>query len=107
MDKHPVLLFVKAILRHWWALMSCAVFTFLGIWTAYANKGREWVLWTSGVLAIVFLAVAAYRTWLAEHRRLIETIDEKAETITGLQEELARRHPYDEHGVDPSAETTS
>jgi hypothetical protein len=96
MGTHSVVLFFKALFKHWWVLMSCAAFTFLGIWTAYASKGREWLLWSSGLLAVVFLAVAAYRTWLTEHRRLLETMNETAETIRSLKEELARKHPHDE-----------
>src|SRR3984885_10362042 len=75
MSTHPVTLFVKGIFSHWWALMSCAAFTFLGIWTAYANRSREWVLWSSFSLSLVFLLVAAYRTWLAENRRLLTNLE--------------------------------
>jgi hypothetical protein len=96
MTEHPLLQFLKSTLRHWWALMSCAAFTFLGIWTAYANKGREWILWSSFLLAIAFLMIAAYRTWLAEHRQLLTTSQTADATIRGLKEELARKHPYDE-----------
>src|SRR5260370_28041402 len=96
MTGHPLLQFLKSILKHWWALMSCAAFTFLGIWTAYANKGREWVLWSSFLLGIVFLMIAAYRAWLAEHRQLLTTSQTADASIRGLKEELARKHPYDE-----------
>ena len=48
--------------------MSCAAFTFLGIWATFANKGRGWVLWSSFLLGIFFLFVAAYKAWANEHR---------------------------------------
>jgi hypothetical protein len=67
MDKHPALLFVKAILRHWWALMSCAAFTLLGIWATYAEKDRLWIVWLSIGFALVCFVVAAYRAWANEH----------------------------------------
>ena len=76
--------------------MSCAAFTFLGVWTAYANMGREWVLWSSFLLAGVFIVVAAYRTWLAEHRQLLTNSQAAEAVIRGLKEELACKHPYDE-----------
>src|ERR1700733_7842979 len=85
MSTHPVTLFVKGIFSHWWALMSCAAFTFLGIWTAYANRSREWVLWSSFSLSLVFLLVAAYRTWLAEHRHLLTTLAENHRLLTNLE----------------------
>jgi hypothetical protein len=90
MIEHPVLQFAKLMLKRWWALMSCAAFTFLGIWTAYANKGREWVLWGSFLLGIVFLIVAAYRTWLAEHHELLTKSQAADALIQGLKEEHAR-----------------
>lgn len=61
------LLFLKAILRHWWALMSCAAFTLLGVWATYAQKDRLWIVGASLGLALVCLVVAAYRTWADEH----------------------------------------
>jgi hypothetical protein len=66
-SKPPTILFVTAIFHDWWALMSCAAFTVVGIWAAYAEKGREWVLWTSFTLAVVFVFVAAYKAWAREH----------------------------------------
>src|SRR6266852_6184173 len=67
MQKTGMLLFLKTILRHWWALMSCAVFTLLGIWATYAQKDRLWIVWASIGLALVCFVVAAYRTWSDEH----------------------------------------
>jgi hypothetical protein len=66
--ERPLLLFLKAIFHYWWALMSCAAFTFLGIWATFGNKGRDWVLWSSLVLGVVFLLFAAYKAWAREHQ---------------------------------------
>ena len=63
----PVILFLKAIFHYWWALMSCAAFTILGIWATYGEKGREWILWTSILLAVAFIFIAAYKAWAKEH----------------------------------------
>jgi hypothetical protein len=45
---------------------------------------------------IAFLMVAAYRTWLKEHRRLVDDTERSAAVLYRLEEELARKHPYDE-----------
>jgi hypothetical protein len=68
--------FLKAIMRYWWALMSCAAFTILGLWATYGEKGREWILWTSLVLAIAFALVAAYQGWANEHQALLRARQE-------------------------------
>jgi uncharacterized membrane protein len=47
--------------------MSCAAFTFLGIWATFSNKGRDRVLWSSLLLGIAFLLLAAYKVWAKEH----------------------------------------
>jgi hypothetical protein len=81
-------LFLKAILRYWWALMSCAAFTFLGIWVTFANKGRDWVLWSSLVLGVGVLLFAAYKAWATEHQRWTEErrrYDEKFKGVPRLQ----------------------
>src|SRR5665811_523184 len=98
MTERPIILFVKGILRYWWALMSCAAFTFLGIWVTYANKSRGWVLWSSVILAVGFLFVAAYKAWghehqsfLAEHARVLALTETPNVTITiyGITAHLA------------------
>jgi hypothetical protein len=119
--EHPIILFLNAIIRYWWALMSCAAFTFLGIYVAAFNKGRDWVLWGSFLLGITFLLVAAYKAWLTEYdkrtaekrhlsadvqilkeglaRRQQGWAEEKRQldaNIQNLKEEVARKHPYDE-----------
>lgn len=63
----PIRLFVSALFKKWWALMSCAAFTGLGVYIAATNKGNAWVVGGSAVLAVVFLVVAAYLTWKDEH----------------------------------------
>jgi hypothetical protein len=63
----PIRIFAVALFRKWWALMSCAAFTVLGIYAAATNKGNLWVVSGSGVLANLFVFVAAYQTWREEH----------------------------------------
>lgn len=62
-------LFFVALFRHWWAMMSCAAFTLLGISVAATNKGNAWVVGGSAVFAAIFFVVAAFRTWRDEYTK--------------------------------------
>ena len=53
-------LYLKAIGKHWWALMSCAVFTLLGFYISYANKNNDWAVKGVFVLAVLMLFVACF-----------------------------------------------
>ena len=65
-------LWIKSIIRHWWALMSCAAFTFLGMWTLYADKNNRWALQATFSLAVLCLFWACYLSWEIEHEALVE-----------------------------------
>lgn len=95
----PIILFLKGLLGYWWALMSCAAFTFLGVWVAYANKRRDWILWGSFLLGIAFLMIAAYRTWLKEHRRSLDEMVRSAAVIQRLVEQLLGCGPPNRNGT--------
>jgi hypothetical protein len=56
-------LFTASLLKHWWALMSCAAFTILGVYVAASNKGNAWIVGGTTVLAAACFVVAAYQTW--------------------------------------------
>jgi hypothetical protein len=65
--RNPIRVFVTGLLKHWWALMSCATFTLLSIYVAESSRSNSWIVTASGVLAVMFFVVAAYRTWSDEH----------------------------------------
>jgi hypothetical protein len=65
--------FAKALGRHWWALLSCAVFTGIGVYAALSGKGNQWVVLTSGVAALLLLIVAAYLAWKEEHQERLHS----------------------------------
>ncbi len=78
----PAYLFLKAILKDWWGWMSCAAFTFLGIWAAAAGKSGAWVLWASFVLGVAFFFVATYRAWVREHEIVVALMETPNVTIS-------------------------
>jgi hypothetical protein len=49
--------------------MGCAAFTILGVYVAASNRGNAWVVGGSALLAVMFFAVAAYRTWRDEYNK--------------------------------------
>ena len=63
--------FLKAVGQRWWALMSCAIFTGLGVFSAYANKNNTWIVEASFAAAVVCVFIACYLAWLEEHRKLL------------------------------------
>jgi len=76
--------FGKAIGKRWWALMSCAVFTFLGLYVALMEKSNRWLLVASVLAAIGLFIVAAFGAWHDEltkarelHRKLEAMADDR------------------------------
>jgi hypothetical protein len=67
--------FIKAVLVHWWALMSCALFTALGIYVLIANKSNGWAVEASFTLAVVSVFIACYLAWRDEHKLLLRERD--------------------------------
>jgi hypothetical protein len=69
-----VWLFIRALGKHWWALLSCAAFTGIGVYGAWWGKSNQWIVATSGVAALVLFIVAAFLAWNDErqHRLLSE-----------------------------------
>lgn len=64
-------LYFKALLKHWWALMSSALFTILGIVVLYFQRSNAWTLKTSFGLSGLCLLLACFLAWLDEHRKYI------------------------------------
>jgi hypothetical protein len=60
-------LFGGALLKRWWALMSCAVFTFIGLYGLILQKSNRWIIGASFFAAIVLFLVAAFLAWNDEH----------------------------------------
>ncbi len=82
--------FLKTLLGRWWALMSCAVFTFIGIWAAARGKSNKWIVEISLAATAFLLLVAAYRAWKDEYvqnrngpRIMMEWISKSSSTHTG------------------------
>lgn len=83
-----ILPFSAALIRKWWALMSCAVFTFLGLYSLVANKSNRWLIGASFVAAAFLFLVAAFLAWNDEHKGKIaaelQLKDEEPKVMFGL-----------------------
>src|ERR1035441_5121230 len=76
--------YANRVWKHWLALMSCAAFTFIGFYVAYASKSNAWTVRAIFCAALVFLFIAGFLAWRDEHRELI-----KAETgLADLRQHL-------------------
>lgn len=73
-QEKPITQFIKALSKEWWSLMSCAVFTIIGLYSAIRNKSNTWVVVASFVAAVLLFCVAAYRTWKHEYDAKIEAL---------------------------------
>jgi hypothetical protein len=80
--------YLKAVLSHWWTAMSCAVFTFLGVYATLAGKGGMWVVWTTAGLAIGFLFSGTFFAWRKEY--LANVLYAAAFTIKSAEEDEGR-----------------
>jgi hypothetical protein len=49
--------------------MSCAIFTFIGLYVLAFNKSNRWALWATVVAAFVALQVATYLAWRDQYRK--------------------------------------
>jgi len=64
-------LWFRAVCIHWWTLMSCAIFTAIGFWGAYAYKSNVWFVQSTSVAAALSLFIGCYLAWREKHRMLI------------------------------------
>jgi len=62
-----LLLYFKALCKHWWPLLSCAVFTVIGVYAAATNQSNSWVARASLGAAFLLLLVASFLAWRDEH----------------------------------------
>lgn len=76
--------FVAALLAHWWALMSCAIFTLLGFWEAVLKKSRRWHTRATFYAAVFCLFLASFFAWNDEHNK----VNSDASTIRNLKRQL-------------------
>jgi len=67
--------FGKSLLVHWWALMSCAAFTILGVVVIITQASPVWTLWATFGLAVAMLLVGSFLAWKDEHQKVIALED--------------------------------
>lgn len=65
-----ILIFVRALIRYWWALLSSAIFTAVGVYASYANKGNAWVFRASLTAASISILGACFLAWRDIYRQL-------------------------------------
>jgi hypothetical protein len=58
--------FIKAVAKRFLVLMSCAAFTFVGIFAEATNKSNSWIVGASFILASFMFILAIYQAWRDE-----------------------------------------
>jgi hypothetical protein len=64
-------LFLGALGKRWWALLSSAVLSLLGLYALATGKTTSWVVWVSFAAAVAMLLVASALAWNDEHKRTL------------------------------------
>lgn len=57
--------------------MSCAIFTFIGVYVASANKSSQWTVNATFAAAVVCLFIGCFFAWRDKHNELLQTQAEK------------------------------
>jgi hypothetical protein len=76
--------YLGALWKHWWALMSSAVFTAIGVYGAWQQKGNSWIVGVSFAAAIALFFVASFKAWNEEHKAR----DEAEESLNDVSPKL-------------------
>jgi hypothetical protein len=66
-----VRLFLGALWKRWWASLSSAALTVLGLYALATNKTNSWVVWASLSAAAAMLLLASALAWNDEHKRAL------------------------------------
>src|SRR5437867_10421357 len=87
-------LYFKALWKRWWALMSCAVFTFLGMAILAFNVTNELALRATFGAAVLMLLFASYMAWRDEYqgRTSAERMVNEFQTGSSAQTEATTTH---------------
>jgi hypothetical protein len=68
---HNLRLFAKTLFKKWWTLMSCAVFTFLGLYSVVFQKSNAWIIGASIAAGLILFMWAAFLVWKEEHQKVL------------------------------------
>ena len=56
-------LYLRAAGKIWWGTMSCAIFTFIGGYAAYANKDNTWIVGALFSTSFILTIVSGFLAW--------------------------------------------
>jgi hypothetical protein len=76
-----VLQFFRAVGKHWWALMSCALFTVLGLYILSQNKSNAWAVNATFALAAFCLLGACFLAWRDENNQAAQAKKELSDLL--------------------------
>lgn len=79
---------LKALLPHWWALMSCAVFTLIGVLVLGFNKSSKWALYATFGAAVAMLFLASFLAWRDQYRATVGARKELEEANAKHKKEI-------------------
>lgn len=63
----PALRFIRALLKHWWFVVSSAIFTGLGLYATALGRSGEWYVKAAFILAVIAFFIATYLAWKEQY----------------------------------------
>jgi hypothetical protein len=59
--------FLAALGKRWWALLSTAAFTIIGLYALITGKSNQWVVTVSLAVAAIFFLIASFGAWKEQY----------------------------------------
>jgi len=60
-------LFLAALGRRWWALLSSAVFTMIGLYALITGKSNHWIVAVSIAVGVILFLFASFGAWKEQY----------------------------------------
>jgi len=60
-------MFLAALGKRWWALLSSAMFTMIGLYALVRGKSNHWVVTVSIAVAVISFVIASFAAWKEQY----------------------------------------
>jgi len=63
--------FLEALWKWWWALLSSAIFTIIGLYALIAGKSNHWIVTASIAVGVILFFIASFLAWKEQYNARI------------------------------------
>src|SRR5438552_7779868 len=84
-------LFLAALGRRWWALLSSAVFTMIGLYALITGKSNHWIVAVSIAVGVILFLFASFGAWKEQYdaRIAAERLNDESKKTKEIRLKLA------------------